>query len=108
MKTLVSTLGFIAAAAVLVVFAGPSQEAVANARSLVVAPTAAQPAAASTQAPEQDDAQPMGTCLLCGSGSTGACSGARQCRGSRKACRAKGCKITGTGSCSTAANVKIC
>lgn len=48
------------------------------------------------------------TCRLCGSGSTGACSGARQCRGTSQECRAKGCKDTGSSSCSTAANVKIC
>lgn len=44
-------------------------------------------------------------CLLCGSGSSNGC---QQCRGDRKSCEAKGCKISGTGSCSTAANVKIC
>ncbi|MCZ8156518.1 MAG: hypothetical protein O9264_10395 [Leptospira sp.] len=45
-------------------------------------------------------------CLLCGSGSSNGC---QQCRGTdRKACEAKGCKISGTASCSTAANVKIC
>ncbi len=47
-------------------------------------------------------------CLLCGSDSTGACDGASQCRGTREHCREIGCKISGTGSCSTAANVKIC
>ena len=45
-------------------------------------------------------------CLLCGSGSTNGC---QQCRGTdRKACAAKGCKVSGTASCSTAANVKVC
>ncbi|WP_210412810.1 hypothetical protein [Leptospira ognonensis] len=44
-------------------------------------------------------------CLLCGSGSKNGC---QQCRGDRKSCEAKGCKISGTASCSTAANVKIC
>lgn len=70
----------------------------------------AAPAAVQVVAPSQadDDLLPMATCLMCGSGSTGACSGARQCVGTRKACRAKGCKITGTSSCSTAANVKKC
>ncbi len=47
-------------------------------------------------------------CFLCGSDSTGACDGARQCRGTREHCREVGCKITGTASCSDAANVKIC
>ena len=44
-------------------------------------------------------------CLLCGSGSKNGC---QQCRGDRKSCEAKGCKISGTASCSSAANVKIC
>lgn len=45
-------------------------------------------------------------CFLCGNGSTNGC---QQCRGNdRKACEAKGCKISGTASCSTAANVKVC
>lgn len=50
----------------------------------------------------------MEDCFLCGGDSTGACSGAQQCRGTRESCRESGCKITGTGSCSTAANMKIC
>lgn len=108
MKSLTITLCFIGAAALLAGFAGPTDDAAATGKAQVTAPASTQPVNACTQAPEQDEAQPMGTCLLCGSGSSGACSGARQCRGSRKACRAKGCKITGTGSCSTAANVKIC
>lgn len=46
------------------------------------------------------------TCFLCGTGSTNGC---QQCRGTdRSACEKKGCKISGTGSCSTAANVKVC
>ena len=45
------------------------------------------------------------TCFNCGSGSSGGC---QQCRGDRKHCEKSGCKITGTGSCSTAANVKVC
>ncbi len=40
--------------------------------------------------------------------STGTCKGANQCTSSRAACRKGGCKITGTASCSTAANVKKC
>lgn len=45
-------------------------------------------------------------CFLCGNGSSNGCE---QCRGKdRKACEAKGCKISGTASCSTAANVKVC
>jgi len=52
-----------------------------------------------------------GGCYLCGSGSSNGC---QQCAYSsdtgeaRKACEAKGCKISGTASCSTAANVKVC
>lgn len=52
-----------------------------------------------------------GLCFLCGSGSS-----CQQCpsisgkdtQKDRKACESKGCKITGTSSCSTAANVKKC
>jgi hypothetical protein len=50
-------------------------------------------------------------CYNCGSGSAG---GINQCKyhGSesfeqRKKCEAAGCKVTGTSSCSTAANVKV-
>ena len=50
-----------------------------------------------------------GDCFMCNKReSTGDCSGAEQCKASRKACRDAGCKITGTRSCSTAANVKTC
>ncbi len=52
-----------------------------------------------------------GLCFLCGSGSS-----CQQCpspsgkdtSNDRKACEKRGCKITGTASCSTAANVKKC
>ena len=52
-------------------------------------------------------------CFNCGSGSSNGC---KQCRSrsgkdtfkDRKICKKIGCKITGTGSCSTAANVKVC
>lgn len=51
-------------------------------------------------------------CVTCGSGSSNGC---QQCRlpggdtqANRKECEKKGCKITGTASCSTAANVKVC
>jgi hypothetical protein len=48
-------------------------------------------------------------CYACGSGSKGACKKGYRCFGTRKSCRAKGCKITGYSStCSTAANVKKC
>ncbi len=52
-------------------------------------------------------------CFLCGSGSSNGC---KQCKSrsgkdtqkDRKACKALGCKVSGTSSCSTAANVKVC
>lgn len=52
-----------------------------------------------------------GLCFLCGSGSS-----CEQCPSpsgkdtfdDRKACQNKGCKVSGTASCSTAANVKKC
>lgn len=51
-------------------------------------------------------------CYLCGSGSSNGC---QQCKYSgsdsfdqRKACEKKGCKVSGTGSCSSASNVKVC
>jgi hypothetical protein len=52
-------------------------------------------------------------CFNCGSGSSNGC---KQCRSrsgkdtqqDRKICKDMGCKITGYGSCSTAANVKVC
>ena len=49
-----------------------------------------------------------GDCFLCARDSSGSCAGAQQCRGTRDSCRKSGCKISGTASCSTAANVKIC
>jgi hypothetical protein len=48
-------------------------------------------------------------CFNCSKGdSTDDCKGFDQCRGTREHCRKIGCKIVGTASCSTAANVKIC
>ena len=55
-------------------------------------------------------------CLICTSSSTGTCSGANYCKAggggtdsdARKKCKAAGCAIGGTGSCPTAANVKVC
>lgn len=51
-------------------------------------------------------------CYNCGSGSSNGC---KQCvingkdnNANRKACKKAGCKITGTSSCSSAANVKVC
>ncbi len=70
------------------------------------------PAGEQTTLPDGEHAAPMSGCLSCSKSSTGACDpGGKsrvQCRGSRKDCKSKGCKITGTGSCSSAANVKIC
>ncbi len=49
-------------------------------------------------------------CYLCYSGS--ACDqcryGAQDTQDARKACEARGCKIQGTTSCSSAANIKVC
>lgn len=52
-------------------------------------------------------------CYLCGSGSTEACK--NYCRytgedtfAARKDCEKRGCKISGTGSCPTAVNYKVC
>lgn len=51
-------------------------------------------------------------CYNCGSGSSGGCQqcpyGAKDTGDARKACEKRGCKISGTGSCSSAANVKKC
>jgi hypothetical protein len=51
-------------------------------------------------------------CYICASGSSNGC---KQCRygssdtqAARKECEKKGCKIGGTASCSSAANVKVC
>lgn len=53
------------------------------------------------------------TCFDCGSGSSGSCDkqsgkSRMQCSGSRSDCQSKGCKITGTSSCSSASNVGRC
>ncbi len=52
-------------------------------------------------------------CYLCGSGSSDACK--NYCRYSgqdtfaaRKGCEKRGCKISGTSSCPTAVNYKVC
>ncbi|MFN3603532.1 MAG: hypothetical protein ACK4UJ_02345 [Leptonema sp. (in: bacteria)] len=52
-------------------------------------------------------------CYLCGSGSSSNCKDYCRYTGSdtfenRKKCEKAGCKITGTASCPTAANYKIC
>ena len=47
-------------------------------------------------------------CYNCAKDSSGVCGGADQCKGSREECIKAGCKISGTASCSTAANVKKC
>ncbi len=54
-----------------------------------------------------------GRCWNCGSGSSGGCakqSGKTrmQCSGSRSNCKSKGCKISGSSSCSSASNVGKC
>ena len=50
----------------------------------------------------------LSDCFMCAKDSTGACSGADECTSSRSECTKMGCKITGTRSCSTSANVKKC
>lgn len=50
-------------------------------------------------------------CFLCGSGSS--CQQCKSASGKdsqkdRKICEQRGCKVSGTTSCSTAANVKVC
>lgn len=51
-------------------------------------------------------------CYTCGSGSSAACKD--YCRyaadtfEARKACEQRGCKVSGTGSCPTAVNYKVC
>jgi hypothetical protein len=52
-------------------------------------------------------------CYICGSGSTDACKDYCRYTGddtwdARKACEAKGCKVSGTASCPTAVNYKVC
>lgn len=52
-------------------------------------------------------------CFNCGSGSSNSCNQCRSRSGKdtfpdRKVCRDMGCVITGSSSCSTASNVKVC
>jgi len=52
-------------------------------------------------------------CYICTSGSSDICKNQCKYRGqdaqeNRKRCRDAGCKIGGTASCSTAANIKVC
>jgi len=52
-------------------------------------------------------------CYLCGSGSSEACKNYCRYSGSdtfenRKICQARGCKVSGTSSCPTAVNYKVC
>lgn len=96
---------FIAGCFALVLSGIGQTEAVAQTESITAATTTQQ--VVPPQAGE-DDLLPMATCFMCSRDSSGACSGAQQCAGTRKACRKKGCKITGTSSCSSAANVKKC
>lgn len=106
MKTFTLTLCFIGVAALLAGLSGPA----ADAETLTKAPMTSVDGtdAPDFTVPTEPDAAERATCMMCSSSSTGACSGAKQCRGSRKECRKKGCKITGTSSCSSSANVKKC
>lgn len=59
----------------------------------------------------QNTSADSGFCYLCGSGSSCqqcASGSGKDTQADRKACEQKGCKISGTSSCSTAANVKKC
>ncbi len=52
-------------------------------------------------------------CYICGSGSSEACKHYCRYSGSdtfdnRKKCQARGCKVSGTASCPTAVNYKVC
>ncbi len=52
-------------------------------------------------------------CYICGSGSAPQCKHYCRYSGSdtfaaRKACEARGCKVSGTSSCPTAVNYKVC
>ncbi len=52
-------------------------------------------------------------CYICGSGSSDACKNYCRYSGSdtfanRKLCQQRGCKVTGTASCPTAVNYKVC
>lgn len=50
-------------------------------------------------------------CFLCGSGSSCqqcASASGKDTQNDRKICKERGCKVSGTSSCSTAANVKVC
>lgn len=52
-------------------------------------------------------------CYLCGSGSTAACKDYCKYTGSdtwdnRKKCESAGCKVSGTSSCPSASNYKVC
>lgn len=104
MKSLALLLCLVGSAALVAGFASPMDTTGEGVTAS--APTA--PEGCPNLGDVDDEAVGKATCRNCGSGSTGACSGAQQCRGSEKDCRAKGCKDTGYSSCSTAANVKIC
>lgn len=109
MKTLTLVICFIGSAALLAGIMGPAEDG--NVDHKVKAPTMnvdSQPIQECTMPADADEAAPKATCFMCSSSSTGSCSGAQQCRGSRSGCRKKGCKITGTSSCSSSANVKKC
>ncbi len=107
MKTLGLVFCFIAGAALLAGMSGPAEVSSADhlGSGSLTAPTAQD----YTLPADEDIAAPKATCFMCSkSSSTGACKGADECSGSRSSCRKKGCKITGTRSCSSAANNKRC
>lgn len=102
MKAFASVLGLLAASVLVLGFTAPVDQAQAGAMIVVPSTPDQCPAA------PDDEAVGKSTCYNCGSASKGQCAGANQCTGSRDECQKKGCYITGTSSCSTAANSKKC
>ncbi len=109
MKTLGLVFCFICGAALLAGMSGPADTPSADQVKAPAQSVTPAPVKECTVPTDADFAAPKATCFMCSkSGSTGACKGADECGGSRSGCRKKGCKITGTRSCSTAANNKRC
>ncbi len=109
MKTFALVLCFIGGAALLAGMSGPADAPSGDQVKASVQNVTPAPGQDFTMPVEGDEAVPKATCFMCSkSGSTGSCKGADECGGSRSGCRKKGCKITGTRSCSSAANNKRC
>lgn len=76
--------------------------------ALSSAPVQAKTAEGASVVPHESPSIELADCFMCARDSTGACAGADECTSSRSECTKQGCKITGTRSCSSAANVKKC